>query len=165
MVPISSHARVVTVEEIARIKSRYGLRVSGASVRQPTQIPPTGGVGRRDCGRCHGLGTATQSQRTSGMWPAEWSLIGQLWNLMTNQQHLGRDFPLPDVVQGGPKLFSMSDHDETPQDVLDALEQDLLETDGPPRPLSRGCGWQAVGVVPTVIQRHATVCARRNVRG
>ena len=58
----------------------------------------------------------------------------------------------------------MSDHEVTPQDVLDALEQDLLETEGPPRPLS-GCGWQTVGIGPTVVQKHATICARRNVRG
>ena len=35
--------------------------VVSASVKQPTQVLPASGVGRRDCGRCHGLGTATQS--------------------------------------------------------------------------------------------------------
>ena len=29
---------------------------------------------------------------------------------------------LPGVVHGGPELFAMSDYEETPQDVLDALE-------------------------------------------
>ena len=34
------------------------------SQRQPSQVPPAGGVGLRDCGRCNGLGTATPNQLT-----------------------------------------------------------------------------------------------------
>ena len=66
---------------------------SAWSASQP-RSPPTDGVGRRDCGRCHGLGTATQSQRTSGIWPAKWSLKGQLRNLMTMSNLSGPIFPL-----------------------------------------------------------------------
>ena len=52
------------------------------------------------------------------------------------------------MVQGGPELFAMSDREETPQDVLDALEQDLLETEGPPRLLSRVVGGRRFVLVP-----------------
>ena len=85
-----------------------------------------------------------------------------------DEQPLGRDSsPLPDVVQGGPELFAMSDHEETPQDVLDALEQDLLETEGSNHVHCRGL-WVADGWCWSHSRPERgtpTICARRNVRG
>ena len=58
-----------------------------------------------------------------------------------DEQLPGRDSSLPGVVQGGSELFAMSDHEETPQGVLDALEQDLLETEGPGLWVADGWCW------------------------
>ena len=52
---------------------------------------------RGDCGRYHGFGTATQNQQTSGMWPAEWNLKGQLWNLLTMNNLSGVILPMVQV--------------------------------------------------------------------
>ena len=67
-----------------------------------------------------------------------------------DEQVPGRDFSLP----VGPELFAMSDpeatnnDDPTPQDVLDVLEQDLVETEGPPSPLSRVVVGRRLVLVP-----------------
>ena len=54
------------------------LRIAKEVVRQPTQVPPPGGVGRSDCGRCNGLGTATLVLRLSvGTSSEQGSLKGQ----------------------------------------------------------------------------------------
>ena len=71
-----------------------------------------------------------------------------------------RDFSLP----AGPELFAMSDPEEThnddptPQDVLD--EQDLVETEGLPRLLSRVVGGRRLVLVP---QSRGTPRSVRNV--
>ena len=63
------------------------------------------------------------------------------------------------ILQGGPELFAMSDHEETPQDA------GFVGDTGSSTSIVEGCGWQTVGVGPTVVQKHATICARRTFPG
>ena len=74
--------------------------------------------------------------------------VGTVVEAVDDEEPLGRDFSHGPGAQRDPELFAMSDHAKTPQDVLDALEQDLLETEGPPRLLSRVVGGRRLVLVP-----------------
>ena len=69
--------------------------------------------------------------------------VGTVVEAVDDEEPLGRDSSHGPGAQRDPELFAKSDTGRS-----DALEQDLLETEGPPRP---------------VAQRHATFCAGRNV--
>ena len=78
----------------------------------------------------------------------QWNLKGQLWNLLTMNNLLGVFHPWSKCGPRSPELFAMLDREETPQDVLDALEQDLLEATSPQRLLSRVVRGRRLVLVP-----------------
>ena len=111
-VPASSGA-VREVQEARESQAPRGQLIGEAA---PTQVVPPGGVRRRDCGRC--LGKRHRVLRRAECGPHSGVSRRTLRNPLTMSNFSGV------ILQGGPELFAMSDHEETPQDVLDAFEQD-----------------------------------------